>query len=108
MKKFYVFKGGLAKGPFTIEKLVENGIDQSDPVWCAGFTECKPAIRVKELQMIFKSRQHQAAADFALVPRQHHYVLYKKPQSKYNVLFVCSLVAATALIIFYTVTVLAS
>jgi hypothetical protein len=108
MDKFYVCKGGLAKGPFTLQKLVENGIAESDPVWCAGFKECKPASKVSELKMIFEPRQRQATTGFSVSPPQHNYVLYKKEQHKYSQLLACSLVGASALVIYYVLTLLTS
>ena len=107
MKKFYVCKGGLAKGPFTVEKLIENGINPSDPVWCAGFKGCKPARNVAELKMIFDDHSGGTSA----VPGSAHqqdYILYKRELHRYRNLLAGSLVAVGGLVIYYLLTVLIS
>ena len=92
MKKFYVCKGNLAKGPFTVEKLQEQHISPFDPIWCEGFSQCKRAKDISELKTIFIPNERF---------KNQFYSYDHQQEAKYYILGMCTMVGAGGLFIYY-------
>jgi hypothetical protein len=92
MKRFYILKGNIARGPFTLEKLQEQQINPDDRIWCQGFHQSRRAIDVAELKALFTDNR-------TLSNQVNTYVDHR--DGKYNALWICTLVGAAGLLVYY-------
>ena len=51
--KYYIANNGQQIGPFEVQDLLANGLNQSSLVWCEGMTNWLPATQVPEVAQLF-------------------------------------------------------
>lgn len=62
LMQYYISNNGQQAGPFEVQDLIANGLNQSSLVWCEGMANWLPATQVPEVAQLFTQAPPQPQA----------------------------------------------
>ncbi len=70
--QYYISNNGQQAGPFEVQDLIANGLNQSSLVWCEGMANWLPATQVPEVAQLFTQAPPQPQAPQPQAPQPQY------------------------------------